>query len=333
MPFTLKFFGIRQRIQISQNSTLDASQSDLQPADVADVPPQNLRQPDANNTPICLKDQAFTLSTPTIHFGKVAAGKHAALSVTIAYAGDCALPIQFKMAGSTRFSVEILGQTLTTGKSQDAFLLPGQQFKFQVQFSPDTDAGQTGLLQVIAGTTQNLALDGNVNEIPACLKITPSPTLNFGNVVVGEKAKQEVKLSNCGNKALTLLSMVIAPNSKAPNTGEFTLDLTKVSGGAGVKCGVISPPLVDCTLAPGAVAVFDVVFAPSKVSALDNKGQSIPTTYELDVVALGVNVFTTATGIGVKVPPPIAVKEGEEVIPQTVVHLKAGECADGKAPK
>ncbi len=314
-------------VDAGQNALTDAAASELQPADAPDVPPQNLRQPDADQAKICKQDHVFALNAPAIHFGKVAAGKHVAVTATIAYASACAMPIQFKLAGSERFSVQILGQTLTTGNSQDAFLLPAQTFEFQVQFSPDTDLAQTGLLQVIAGTTtQNLALDGNIGQIQPCLKISPSPTLNLGSVVVGETAKSEVKLSNCGNVAVTLQSMVIAPNIKAPNTGEFKLDLAKLKTGLGVSCGNIAQPLVACSIAPGAVAVFDVIFAPSKVSQLDANQQPIPTTYELDVVANGVNVFTTATGIGVSTPPAVAVKQGEEVIPQTKLNLKGNSC-------
>lgn len=317
-----------------QNALADSAPNDLQPTDTPDVPPQNLRQPDADKTPICKQDHAFVLSTPTIHFGKVATGKHVAVTVTIAYASDCALPIQFKLAGSERFSVEILGQTLTAGDSQDAYLLPGQEFEFQVQFWPDTDKAQTGLLQAIAGTTtQNLALDGNMGQIPPCLKISPYPTLNLGTVVVGEVAKSEVKLSNCGNEPVTLQSMVMAPNVIAPNTGEFKVDLTKLKTSSGVSCGNVTLPVVACAIAPGAVAVFDVVFAPSKASALDAKQQPIPIAYDLYVVANGVNVFTTATGVAVKVPPPIAVKEGGEVIPQTKLNLKGNPCKGGEQTK
>ncbi len=114
-------------------SIADAAQAQVSDAGTAihseiasDVPPANLRQPTVEKVPICTKDQAFTLSTSAIYFGKVAPGKHQARAVQLTYAGDCAMPIVLSLSGSDRFTVKILGQTLLTGHWQDAYNLPQQ---------------------------------------------------------------------------------------------------------------------------------------------------------------------------------------------------------------
>lgn len=325
----------------------DTATGDLSPA----VAPANLRQPNAGNVAICTKDQAFTLSTSAIHFGKVGLGKHQARSVQLSYAGNCAMPITLSLTGSARFSVKILGQTLLTDHSQAAFNLPGQKLEIYVQFTPSTAAPQAGELRISAGKlVQTLNLDGNPADatkpdpppdppLVACIALESPTQIDFGSVVKGKQAWININVSSCGNAPLVVTGIAL---TTASAQGQFSFDFSEFMVDPQINCTAVDQkngpsPLKTCVIPAGKVATFLAIYAPTHVSPpSDVKNPKSPPIADTAVVSILSNADHVAKftmkGVGLAPPPPVVqvacaavakVKQGQAVIPQTLLELDA----------
>jgi len=177
-----------------------------------------------------------------------------------------------------------------------------------VLFSNDPDAGDNGTL---------IELNGN-QELP-CLKVEPSQ-VDFGAVLPGNQQALPVEICSCGTTPLTVTGIAISDDQSG---GAYSVLLDGLFE-PGAEA-VVSPehPVVlngnDC-------GTFNVVYAPSQLSPTGPDGAAIPDTATLTITndSFYSSLAVPVRGVATEVICPtavISVEEGEQVIPQTVLHL------------
>ena len=200
--------------------------------------------------------------------------------------------------------------------------------------SPTDDKLKTGTLTLFTNdpsqppTGTVVPIKAN-SEVP-CLKLNPT-ALNFGGVLAaGGEDTKSVTVTSCGGTELCLSGFDFADGTASP--GEFQMDFTPMKA----LCADIDTatgPTKDkpcCIGKNGATSSFTVKYTPGDVSPNDpnNPGQQVPDTVNIQVNS---NAFANplptvaVSGTGVLQTCPIAkidVIEGDEVVPQTTLHLK-----------
>ncbi len=149
-----------------------------------------------------------------------------------------------------------------------------------------------------------------------CLFVQPGTHVDFGTSVPGTAEKNAVLLlKNCGSAAMTLTGVQVVQDSKG--SGKFAVDWAKSEGAAG-SSGIGPTPAAPVVLPAGGSASLTVTYTASALYPPDHTGKLL--------IAAGGEVHTvTLTAQNVAVTCPIAkvtVVEGEQVVPQTVIHLK-----------
>jgi hypothetical protein len=261
---------------------------------------------------------------------------------TIRNQGDGALKISKFLftANAPVFTLDEFGG-LTNIPSSDksvAFETPiviasGGALDVGVTVSPTDDKLKTGTLTLFSndpsqpGGATAIPIKAN-SEVP-CIKLSPT-AVNFGGVLNGGEDTRTVTVTSCGGTQLCLGGFDFADGTAAP--GEFSMDFTPMKAicpDIDVNVG----PTKDkpcCIAANGKFTTFTVKYSPADVSPEDpnNKGQQIPDT--VNIVATS-NAFANpppsvaVSGTGVLQTCPIAkidITEGDEVVPQTTLHLK-----------
>ncbi len=198
----------------------------------------------------------------------------------------------------------------------------GKSAQFEVVFAPKDDKKKSGTLKFESNDPDNanrkLVLDGNT-QVPA-LCMTPTGKYNFGGGVPGSTpGTADVKIKNCGSVDLVVTSIdFIAEETKS---NEFAIDQTPLFSKTKNGTGPISPDN-PMTLPINGEATYKVAYAPSDLT----EDGAPPDGAVLTVKS---NAFVSPKlqleGVGVKVTCPIAkviVTEGEQVVPQTTIHLK-----------
>ncbi len=169
------------------------------------------------------------------------------------------------------------------------------------------------------------AVSGTVVPIQAnvggpCITVNPTK-VNFGGKLVGKTARVDVEITSCGDVALELREIALLPDGSP----EYSLSLAEMPN-APANPAQLTAADTPIVLQPNQKATFSVVYFPEDISPLDGTGQ--PITDEA-VVRIRSNSFraevlTEISGFGVEKECPTAViivQEGEEVIPQTNLHL------------
>jgi hypothetical protein len=166
-----------------------------------------------------------------------------------------------------------------------------------------------------AGTT--VPIQANVGG--PCISVNPRK-VTFGGKLVGKTATVDVQVTSCGDQPLELSEIAFLPDSSP----EFSLSLANVPGAPAE--GPLTQGSAPVTLAPNQTATFQVEYFPEDISPLDAVGQPV---YDLGTIRIRSNSFqaellTEVSAFGVEKECPTAViivQEGEEVIPQTRLHL------------
>lgn len=151
--------------------------------------------------------------------------------------------------------------------------------------------------------------DGNAPDAlvtTPCAVVTPT-SADFGAVALGQARSLTVTVLNCGEQSITLTRIAFVPGSNAA----FTL-------------AVAEPPL-PLLLAPQATLTLRLQYSPTALSLVNADG-----TWDQDEAKLVIeaNAATwaevTLSGHALEQTCPhaiIMVPEGDEVVPQTVLHL------------
>jgi hypothetical protein len=172
------------------------------------------------------------------------------------------------------------------------------------------------------GATSGTLVPIQANVGGPCVSVNPR-RVAFGGKLVGKTARVDVEVTSCGDQPLEITEIGLLPDGTSP---EYTLDLSALPG-TRASNGQLGPGDVPVTLQPNQKATITVEYFPEDISPIDPVSNQ--PTYDLGSLRIRSNSFqaenvTEITGFGVEVECPTAViivQEGEEVIPQTKLHL------------
>jgi hypothetical protein len=208
---------------------------------------------------------------------------------------------------------EVTGESSTSGILLDPPLLidPGSVFSFDVYYRavyPDEARAKMIFVNDSSGGS-DVSLDMIANVEGPCLKVTPT-RVNFGGKNVGQQGIQDVTLENCNSKAVEVFDAQIVDD---------------LSGAFGVDTSLVSLPL---SLSGNSRVTLPVTYTPQSVSTQNADGSYVTDTAKLRVSSDSFvpDYDVDLSGFGTDGTCPtavIAVTQGEEVAPQTVLNLSA----------
>jgi hypothetical protein len=256
-----------------------------------------------------------------------------AKSVTLLNTGSRVLNVSgFRITGDGRFGVrgdgfDISGPDGVLGVDlANAIAVPaGESRTVEATFLSDSPTPAEGNLLVFSDDptsgSSGLAVPLIGNKSGPCILVTPRK-VDFGGKLVGNVATIQVKLESCGTEALKVTSVAFGPGSSP----DFGLDFSDLGGGSAAGPSAATPIVVPIN----DFVTIDVTFTPDAVNPRDADNVPIP---DQGTLLVGSNAFeaevkvpVSGAGSDVECPTPVIhIEEGEEVIPQTVLHLDASE--------
>ncbi len=217
----------------------------------------------------------------------------------------------------------------------------GSSIQLHVFFSPKDDKKRSGVLLFFSDDPASGVVGAKTtltaNAAVPCMLLS-AKSINFGGVKFGTTMQKTLDISNTCTAALVISQII--PDVKPPNetnTDEFTIDWKKAVKDATALDATNSA--VSTTKGPSVAAPITIpvngkltlwiTYGPTDLTPIDPKTGQVITPDNLKLTLMG-NDFNSPhsvliTGIGVKDTCPVAaaeIKEGEEVVPQTLVHLK-----------
>ena len=273
----------------------------------------------------------IAVSPKTVDFKQVKSNETEKRTVQISNVGSDTLTVdKLEFTGSNYFTLDIDGETYEVGgaiKFEEPIKIEqGQAQSIDVVFAPLTADAATASLVVHSNDSTVLAgvevlIKGNT-EGP-CLAVNPK-TVNFGAKGVGMLSVLPVELTSCGTSPLEIYSIGLDPEETSP---DFALDLTTLPGlEAGGEVTAEAPLIIPINQK----VEMNVRFVPDVENPKDDTNQPIP---DQGYIIIENNTFDELVkvkiqGIGVDIDCPqavIVIDEGEEVIPQTVLHLQGDQ--------
>ncbi|MFT5433656.1 MAG: hypothetical protein ACI9OJ_004363, partial [Myxococcota bacterium] len=279
------------------------------------------------------------LSPKAINFGTVNQGDVSERFASLTNTGTSNLVCdRFKLTGHPDFTLHVEDKAYPVSEitaeqvsfEETIVVEPSTTYQVRLTFGPQTPSPAQGVLvlfcnDVIGGLGHTASLTAN-EDVP-CIQAEPG-ALDFGGQLIGVKAILPIRISNCGDAPLVVSAITLAGVSQ-----DFSLNFSKAP--------------IDNTLgipadAPLEIAVNDwidmeVEFVPDLVNGLDGDNKPIPDTNILLVEnnSFEANLEIPISGVGVDVECPTAIAgidEGEQVVPQTTLHLKGdGSFSSGGA--
>ncbi len=286
---------------------------------------------------------SLSLSPSVLDFDHVPEGESRSLDLTVTNDGTAELVLDgFALSGAPGFALlDGPGRWETSSATASGLefanpirLGPGESHVLEVEFAPQGPEPAEGLLRLLSNDPEtgesgaSVALRGNVGG--ACLAVTPT-FIDFGEQGLGQVATRAVTIRSCGDSPLEIRGLRLLPQSEVPDhpvSPDFQLDLTGLDpalppGAAEIASG--DGPAVLPTGDDG-VRTFRVNYLPDGENPAGPDGLPVP---DLGVIEILSNSFASPTlvdvrGWGMESPCPTAiikVQEGDEVIPQTKLHL------------
>ena len=206
----------------------------------------------------------------------------------------------------------------------------------QLVFNPPDAKKRVGEIRIFS--TDSSVVGGlpvlvSANSKVPCILVSPSPTVPFGAALIAKPSIRPIKVTNCGTDALTVTSMNIKPGGSEG----FSLNWAELAATDGFK--KLDPKTGPTEQNPIVLqnnGTFTVsgVYSPTSLSKTEPGTQTkIADVASVDVVSNAALVGLKLTGICVENTCPEAkavVAEGEQVMPQTVLHLNGeGSLAPG----
>ncbi len=261
-----------------------------------------------------------------VDFGQVKAGEKPKRAITVANAGVVDLKItNMLFQGHPDYTLSRDGVTWEVGEDiqldPPLLVVPGETDVFDIGFKPLTNV--PGEAKVVFYTDDPAHAHGILVEVKAntqgpCIQVNPKK-VQFGGKLVANKALLPVEVISCGTAPLDITSIAF----KADSNADFGVDHTTLPGFEDAGQPTEETPLI---IPVNNQATFNVVYVPSIVSPLGEDGQPI---FDEGIVVIQSNAFDAqleveVAGLGVDKECPTAVgiiQEGEQVIPQTNLHL------------
>jgi hypothetical protein len=241
----------------------------------------------------------------------------------------------FSFDGDPGYKVEVQDTEYLSDQSTENYpvvppvrIAPNSTHRWKASYSPV--AGEPARSRVIVHSDDPGAVEGKkqveltANSSGPCIRVEPNP-VEFGGKVIGSPAAIDVTIKSCGTGPLDVTGIAFKEGSH-PN---FTMAFDDIGGAAPSE----GAPLV---IPVNGTAKFRVIYRPTVQNPQD------PVTQEIlkDLATIIVNntsfngeleVLASGFGVLVECPQPIIViEEGEEVKPQTTMHLH-GEQSQGSA--
>ncbi len=278
---------------------------------------------------------AATLDVPArVDFGTVGAAQTPSRDIPLQNIGSSNLYVDwFQFQGDAHFTLEVGGQFYTGDQSQGQFpidppleIAPGTGVVWKVRFAPDSAAPAQARL-LVHPSNDPMAPNGReviilANDSGPRICVEPGE-IDFGAKEVGVSVQTGVRITSCGTTVLTVTGIALKDAS-----ADYSLLFDELEGAVA--------PTADSPLSisKDAFEMFGIQFTPDVVNPTDpDSGKVIPDTATIVITS---NSFETEVevpvkGFGVEAVcprPTITIDEGEEVIPQTVLHLH-GEQSQG----
>lgn len=273
-----------------------------------------------------------------VEFGQVAPESTSSQDFVVTNTGDAVLEIRkIDFVADPVFSLETKlndGSTKVFKPGEPIVFNPplaidqSSTYPMKIHFAPKDPNKKQGMLTF---GTNDPKPDKN-GEVPLlanskvpCMQLEPASKVNFSGVKLGEPATREVKIKACGGADLIVHKIEFGD---AGNSSEFAFLFAKTKA----KYPDINAETGPSKEAPIVVkvneeAVFEVIYTPADESPKDpSTNQVLVDTAEVKVLSNAFQAKNTVIceGSGVLTTCPTAVvkvAEGEEVIPQTVLHL------------
>jgi hypothetical protein len=295
--------------------------------------------------PIVVADLApqITLNpASTVDFGNVAQGTTETRDLTIVNTGNDVLVVtSFTLSGNPNF-VLIDGQGKWNASAETASgvtfldpisIIPGASHAVKVQFSTETPDPATGALTFFSNdptktSGAQVALQANVGG--PCITVNPKK-IDFGGKLLSKSATIEVEIISCGDQPLEVTGIRLMNNGEVPDVAlslDFGLDLSATEGFTGGDPSALTAPAdAPLTIPVNASRRVRVTYTPDEINPLDSvTNKPVPDLQFVEILSntFVPNLQVEVRGFGVEVecPTPIIKStEGEEVIPQTKLHL------------
>ena len=282
------------------------------------------------------------VSPAVLDFGTVKQGDVGERFVKVANTGSSTLLVTgFALQGHPDFTLHLGDKSYPVSEVTQArveieepvAVEPNLSEELRITFAPQTSSPASGQLTLFTNDAKGqddgyaVVLISN-NDVP-CIEVEPQKLL-FGGKVVGNSAVLPLTITNCGGPDLKISGVKLADGSDA--------DFAIYSGPSGFPpgdCDAVKDCLDIDPTAPLVIPVNDSIdvevrYVPSVVSPLDADNKPIPdeATLVVENNSFEALVEVPISGTGVEVGCPIAVasvEEGEQVVPQTTLHLKGDQ--------
>ena len=257
-----------------------------------------------------------------IEFKYVPANETKALPLTLTNVGDvqlCVFSINFTadpafgVAYPAAAPVHKPGSPITF--EPQLCLDAGGSVVLQVTFTPGDEKKKTGSLTILSNDVSKplgviVPLLGN-SAVP-CLAINPAPQINFGAATLGNSQDRDITACSCGSEVLSVTSIALQTGGSDSFALDFGTQATPTD----------AAPIV---LNVNECVKFKGHYTPSVLSKVDPAtGAPAPESATLQVTSNTTPKTAQCLGIAVNQTCPeakIKILEGEEVVPQTVLHL------------
>ncbi len=271
-------------------------------------------------------------------FGMVRVGEAGTEDISLVNTGSCALVVDWirveddaEMQPET-FAVSIQGADYvgTSDYKQNDLptsvtIEPGSGVMWPATFTPVN--GDTAQAQLVIHTNNTEVPDGLYtvtligNSTGPKLEVIPNP-VDFGGKLIGKAAGMVVTLKSSGTENLEITSVALDPETSP----DFTLDATGLN-----PQPTTETPLV---LEPGETADITMKFTPNEENPRDADNKPIPDTGAILIANNGIQAIAeiplSGYGVTVDCPKPlIIIEEGEEVKPQTILHIHGEQSTSG----
>jgi len=292
--------------------------------------------------PITADDLApqITVSPTIVDFGNVAQDSNETKDVTITNVGNADLVVtSFALTGETSFRLLLEGQAFDAKQTQEIVqfleplvVAPGTNTVVKVQFAPEGPEEAEATLAFFTNDPDENPDNGTIVSLQAnkggpCIAITPQKA-QFGGKLIGAQATLDVEIVSCGDAPVTISELRLLNDSEKPDvtlSTDFGLELGNLKN-AEPGTTALTPDDAPLTLDVNETATFQVTFIPDSENPKDADGKPI---MDLSFIKIVSNTFVPdreveVSGFGVTEVCPTAiikVQEGEEVIPQTKLHL------------
>ena len=275
---------------------------------------------------------ALNVSPGSVDFGLVPDGETHEETLQLLNTGERTLMVSgFQITKDGRFGVkgedfEIGGQPsnpLAVDLPTAIGVPAGESWPVTVTFTSDSPSPSEGNLLVFSDDP-NTGAEGylvplSANKSGPCILVEPRE-INYGGKLVGVMTTVSFAITSCGTEPLTISELALTGDSSQ----DFFVDYSGMPAPVSTETG--PSPITPLVIPINETVDIPVAYIPDEVNPKDADNVAIPDLGRVlvasDAFESVVEVELIGAGAEEDCPTPIIdVAEGEEVIPETVLHL------------